>query len=348
MQFSERRQPRKPGTLTLKLDGSLGGSNWPLSAACTPTCLPGLGKPRTPTSHSAANTPASPSTHLDILQSLTLQGQTPTGTPTNESYPSLASGASSVASLALGSSAAGRAGELKAVLPEELAKRMRRPKPFLLLDCRPEFMYKMNHIYGAVNVNLTDRVVRRRLHLGKVSVLEVMTSKEAKALYRKRVLKEVVIYDEKTMDWTELPPYDHLQILLNSLKNDGKDPAVLIESNWCWSRVQLVLVQSPSGIWTRVQLVLDQSPIDVGPESNWCWTRVQLVFGPESNWYLDQSPVGIWTIVQLVLVQSPIGDDRLEISDRDMRLLDMNSSCEKPIKKAQTKQDIALWWKWHE
>ena len=164
--FPERRQPRRLG-LTLTLDGSSGhgihstGANWPLSAATTPSG-PALVKPRTPTSLSAANTPASPSTHLDILQLMTIQSHTPTGTPTNESCPSLASGASSSASLVAsgGAGASGKTNELKAVLPEELAKRMRRPKPFLLLDCRPEFMYKMNHIYGGES--LIDWLIFKR------------------------------------------------------------------------------------------------------------------------------------------------------------------------------------------
>ncbi|GAU97894.1 hypothetical protein RvY_09117 [Ramazzottius varieornatus] len=212
---------------------------WSISAASTP-CGPSFSKARTPTSFSAVNTPASPSTHLDILQCLTLQGRTPTGTPTNEALPAFPSGfpcgfpgspAGASGSFGLNSPLETSSNKLpmgpKAVLPEELAKRMRRPKPFLLLDCRPEFMFRMNHIYGAVNVNISDRLTRRRLQ-GKVSVFDVLSTKEAKALYRKRVLREVIVYDESTMDWTGLPPVHPLQLLLSSLRNDGKDPAVLI------------------------------------------------------------------------------------------------------------------------
>lgn len=227
--FHERRL-RMGLKLTLETPGN---PPWSHSAATTPTLAstPSFSmKGKLPTSLSATTTPASPSTHLEILQSLTLQGHTPVGTPTTESTTSLVSGSSNcsiVNTLSLTSPNKLPQGP-KAVLPEELAKRMRRPKPFLLLDCRPESMFRMNHIFGAVNVNISDRVIRRRLQLGKASVCDIMTTKEAKALYRKRILKQVVIYDENTMDWTGLPSFHPVQLLLSSLKNDGKDPAVLI------------------------------------------------------------------------------------------------------------------------
>lgn len=243
--FHERRL-RMGLKLTLDTPGN---PPWSHSAASTPTlattpfCLKG----RTPTSLSAANTPASPSTHLDILQSLTLQGHTPVGTPTTESNPSLISASSTCSIVPSGvTSPVKSPNGPKAILPEELAKRMRRTKPFLLLDCRPEFMYRMNHIFGAVNVNISDRVIRRRLQLGKASMCDIMTTKEAKALYRKKILKEVVIYDENTMDWTGLPSFHPVQLLLNSLKNDGKSPAVLIGKELCLYDSLLVPVTTKS------------------------------------------------------------------------------------------------------
>ncbi|XP_055335153.1 dual specificity protein phosphatase 10-like [Paramacrobiotus metropolitanus] len=211
--------------LKLSLD-TPGNPPWSHSAASTPTlvstpsfCI----KTRTP-SLSAANTPASPSTHLEILQSLTLQGPV-AGTPTNESTPSLLGSANSV----VASPSRVPTGP-KALLPEELAKRiqMQTKKPYLIIDCRPEFKYRMNHICGAVNVNIGDRVLRRRLQNSKLCDIIATKDANAKAKYRKRFLREIVVYDDNTMDWTSLPSFNPIHLLLSSLKSDGKDPAVLI------------------------------------------------------------------------------------------------------------------------
>ncbi|XP_071439693.1 dual specificity protein phosphatase 4-like [Hetaerina americana] len=54
----------------------------------------------------------------------------------------------------------------------------------LLLDCRPFLAYNANHIRGAINVNCSDRINRRRLQTGRAALADLAASAEGKARLR--------------------------------------------------------------------------------------------------------------------------------------------------------------------
>ena len=118
----------------------------------------------------------------------------------------------------------------RTILPRDLASRLNssKSKPVLVLDCRPFFAYNANHIQGAVNINCTDRFNRRRLQQGKCSLIDLMSSKEGKDLYKKRCSKEIIVYDDRTKDTKELASDATLYLVLSVLKKEGRQASVLL------------------------------------------------------------------------------------------------------------------------
>lgn len=114
------------------------------------------------------------------------------------------------------------------VLPADLAHRMKKCKAVLVLDCRPFFAYNANHIQGAVNINCSDRFNRRRLVQGKCSLVDLISSKEGKDLYKKRSSKDiVVVYDDRTKDIKDVATDSSMYIVMSVLRREGKQPAIL-------------------------------------------------------------------------------------------------------------------------
>lgn len=111
--------------------------------------------------------------------------------------------------------------------PQELASRMNKSRSVLVLDCRPFVSYNIAHIQGAVNVNCSDRFNRRRLQQGKASIVDLVSSKEGKDLYKKRSSKEIVIYDDHSKDVQSLSPESSMYLVLSSLLREGKDAYIL-------------------------------------------------------------------------------------------------------------------------
>lgn len=117
---------------------------------------------------------------------------------------------------------------LHVILPNDLAQRMTKPKPFLLLDCRPFLAYNNNHIYGALNLNCTDRLNKRRLMQGRISVADLVASKDGRDLFRKRMAsREVILYDDNTSDVSHITPSHSLYPVVNFLQKEGKIPTLL-------------------------------------------------------------------------------------------------------------------------
>lgn len=101
------------------------------------------------------------------------------------------------------------------------------PRGLLLLDCRSFLAYNVNHIRGAVNVNCADRFNRKRLLSGKATLADLATTRDGKDLLRKRV-KDVVVYDDSTTELDRLPPSHPLYLVLSTLLDDNREPAILL------------------------------------------------------------------------------------------------------------------------
>lgn len=118
--------------------------------------------------------------------------------------------------------------------PNELAKRLSccpmghpvGPVP-VIIDCRPFTEYNKSHIRGAVHINCSDKISRRRLQQGKITVLDLLSCREAQDSFKGLFSKDIVVYDDSTMDPHRLSPAQPLHVLLESLWREGKDPIVL-------------------------------------------------------------------------------------------------------------------------
>lgn len=98
----------------------------------------------------------------------------------------------------------------------------------LSVDCRSFVCYNVSHIKGAVNVNVADRINRRRLQTGKVTLVELASSREAKDALRRRGYREIVVYDDSTADLDRIPQNHPLMLVLASLVGDEREPSFLI------------------------------------------------------------------------------------------------------------------------
>lgn len=116
--------------------------------------------------------------------------------------------------------------------PSELVDRLVTEKdqlPPLLVDCRSFIAYNVSHIRGAVNVNCSDRFNRKRLQQGKAALADLATTVEGKEMLRSRVARDIVVYDEATgEEWDRLPVAHPLVLVLTSLVEEGRRPALLI------------------------------------------------------------------------------------------------------------------------
>ncbi|XP_015832988.1 dual specificity protein phosphatase 10 isoform X2 [Tribolium castaneum] len=102
------------------------------------------------------------------------------------------------------------------------------PKSFIVLDCRPFISYNVNHINGAININCSDRFNRRRLQQGKATLADLATTREGKDVLKRRAFKEVIVYDDNTCDKERITTAQPLLLVLSSLVEDNKEPALLI------------------------------------------------------------------------------------------------------------------------
>lgn len=101
-------------------------------------------------------------------------------------------------------------------------------RPFLIVDCRSFIAYNINHVRGAVNVNCSDRFNRRRLQQGKATLADLTSTKEAKAMLKRRCYRDVIVYDEGTCDLRKLTTTHPLFIIFTSLIEDNREPIMLI------------------------------------------------------------------------------------------------------------------------
>ncbi|XP_078464483.1 dual specificity protein phosphatase 10-like [Lampetra planeri] len=153
----------------------------------------------------------------------------------------------------IATSGGGAACDYVPIWPHELAERLRcsEPPPPMLLDCRPFGEYTRSHIRGALHVNCSDRLSRRRLAQGKLRVTQLVcpaaaatadgpagatgdaagglaqassTSAPAAAAVAAAgpPRRDMVLYDGSSGD-----PAAALKLVLESLRREGADPLVL-------------------------------------------------------------------------------------------------------------------------
>ncbi|KAL4630550.1 dual specificity protein phosphatase 10 [Arapaima gigas] len=123
---------------------------------------------------------------------------------------------------------------VRVIHPNELAKKMTRcpkghqigPVP-VIIDCRPFMEYNKSHIQGAVHISCSDKISRRRLQQGKITVLDLISCREGKDSFKGIFSKDIVVYDDNTSDPSRVMPSQPLHVVLESLRREGKDPIVL-------------------------------------------------------------------------------------------------------------------------
>lgn len=125
-------------------------------------------------------------------------------------------------------------GGMRVIHPNELAKKLTHcplghpigPVP-VIIDCRPFLEFNKSHIRGAMHINCSDKISRRRLQQGKITVLDLISCRQSKDSFKGIFSKELVVYDESTVDPGRLTPSQPLHVVLESLRREGKDPIVL-------------------------------------------------------------------------------------------------------------------------
>ncbi|CAL1586741.1 unnamed protein product [Knipowitschia caucasica] len=160
--------------------------------------------------------------------------------------------------------------------PNELAKRLSccplghtmGPVP-VIIDCRPFTEYNKCHIHGAVHINCSDKMSRRRLQQGKITVLDLLSCREDQDAFKGLFSKDIVVYDDSTMDPHRLNPAQPLHVVLESLRREGKDPMVLrgglscfrtSHENLCEHSLHLEPCSSSSGLTAALPHPLPSGP----------------------------------------------------------------------------------------
>jgi predicted protein tyrosine phosphatase len=115
-----------------------------------------------------------------------------------------------------------------AVTPTELVTLMNNREFLLLLDCRTFMAFNSNHINGALNVSCSDRITKKRLADGKITVADIVGGQEAKEIYRRlEGTADIILYDENTVDRDSIPETNSLSLLSKSLLKHGKQSKYL-------------------------------------------------------------------------------------------------------------------------
>ena len=121
----------------------------------------------------------------------------------------------------------GSSGAFRAISSSELAAKLRKARPVLVIDCRPFLCYNSHHVQGAVNISCTDRFNRKRLQQGKVGVLDLLAATHGKDHFRRRHIRDVVLYDDRNSGQHVLDTDSALNIVLTTLYKEGRQPAIL-------------------------------------------------------------------------------------------------------------------------
>jgi len=97
----------------------------------------------------------------------------------------------------------------------------------MVLDCRSFLAYNFKHIAGAINVNCTTSMAKKRLQQGKISLVDLVTSEYGKECLRNGKWGKCVVYDECTSELEKAPSSHPIKLVLSSLLKDGKEALLL-------------------------------------------------------------------------------------------------------------------------
>ena len=113
------------------------------------------------------------------------------------------------------------------VSAHDLAKEIHEQKgSVFLIDCRPVLSFSSCHISGAANVNLT-RMMKKRFMAGKIRLLDLISSAEAKEQLKNGHNVKVVVYDEYTTEPKSLSADNTAFLVIVALCKLGKTPRLL-------------------------------------------------------------------------------------------------------------------------
>lgn len=108
------------------------------------------------------------------------------------------------------------------ISPVELVQLLNNEDKVLLLDCRAFTAFNQNHINSALNVSCADRITKKRLTDGKISISDVISGHEGKEMYRQLEREAVIVlYDEVTEELAQMPPSNPLKLVTECLRKSG-------------------------------------------------------------------------------------------------------------------------------
>ena len=102
---------------------------------------------------------------------------------------------------------------------------------FLVIDCRSFVAYNSNHVRGALNISCADCISRKRLLTGRITIGDLVSgADDAKDRYQSAVevvksgtKNAVIVYDEDTVNFDELPANSPLRLVVSCLLKTGFD-----------------------------------------------------------------------------------------------------------------------------
>jgi len=106
---------------------------------------------------------------------------------------------------------------------DECAAALRAGTPLLLVDVRPYSAFALSHIAGAINVRLSN-ILMRRLAQGKIAVEDLLNDAHKAVFHRLADTVPVVVYDERAVVGGE---QDTKMIVINALRTAGRPTSFL-------------------------------------------------------------------------------------------------------------------------
>jgi protein-tyrosine phosphatase len=152
-------------------------------------------------------------------------------------------------------------GSEDAIMPRGLVELLNNSESVLLLDCRTFMAFNVNHVVGALNVGCSDRITKKRLVDGKISVVDVVSGQEAKDKYKKlETDAEIIVYDESTTELCSLPDTHPLRVLTKCLHKCGKKARLLQGGLQAFQQSYSSMCSQPDSVSTVQLLFSPTSP----------------------------------------------------------------------------------------
>jgi len=137
----------------------------------------------------------------------------------------------------------------------------------LVIDCRSFVAYNSNHVRGALNISCADCISRKRLLTGRITIGDLVSGfDDAKDQYQRAVevvksgnknAVQVIVYDEDTVNFDELPANSPLRLVVSCLLKTGFDVYYMFGELPCFC---VVLTRSDhvrcAGAWRQLLSVV--------------------------------------------------------------------------------------------